>query len=92
MAPAPDPVVQIRPYRDGDERDVLQLLQVWHDLRAVTRDIRPDWDPSTPGLREAWDAGDHSPLPARSSEPRCSLLITAAVRGSPRRWDWRCWS
>ena len=20
----------------------------------------PDWDLSTPGLREAWDAGDHS--------------------------------
>ena len=30
------------------------------DLRAVTRDIRPDWDLSTPGLREAWDAGDYS--------------------------------
>src|SRR5262249_3577626 len=29
-----------------------------HDLRAVTREIRPDWDLSTPGLREAWDAGD----------------------------------
>jgi hypothetical protein len=30
------------------------------DLRAVTREIRPDWDLSTPGLREAWDAGDLS--------------------------------
>src|SRR5580765_2158577 len=30
------------------------------DLRAVTREIRPDWDLSTPGLREAWDAGDVS--------------------------------
>jgi peroxiredoxin len=28
------------------------------DLRAVTRKIRPDWDLSTPGLREAWDAGE----------------------------------
>jgi hypothetical protein len=28
------------------------------DLRAVTREIRPDWDLSAPGLREAWDAGD----------------------------------
>src|SRR5262249_48314662 len=27
------------------------------DLRAVTREIRPDWDLSTAGLREAWDAG-----------------------------------
>jgi len=32
------------------------------DLRAVTREIRPDWDLSAPGLREAWDAGDLSPF------------------------------
>lgn len=31
-----------------------------HDLRAVTREIRPDWDLSTPGLRDAWGAGDLS--------------------------------
>jgi len=30
------------------------------DLRAVTREIRPDWDLATPGLREAWNAGDLS--------------------------------
>jgi peroxiredoxin len=30
------------------------------DLREVTREIRPDWDPATPGLHEAWEAGDHS--------------------------------
>jgi peroxiredoxin len=30
------------------------------DLRAVTREIRPDWDLSTPGLREAWDADELS--------------------------------
>jgi hypothetical protein len=24
------------------------------------KEIRPDWDLSTPGLREAWDAGDFS--------------------------------
>jgi peroxiredoxin len=30
------------------------------DLRAATREIRPDWDLSAPGLRDAWDAGDHS--------------------------------
>ncbi|MGH2878815.1 MAG: redoxin domain-containing protein [Solirubrobacteraceae bacterium] len=30
------------------------------DLRDATREIRPDWDLSTPGLREAWDAGDVS--------------------------------
>jgi hypothetical protein len=26
----------------------------------VTREIRPDWDLSAPGLREAWEVGDHS--------------------------------
>jgi peroxiredoxin len=30
------------------------------DLRAVTREIRPDWDPLAPGLRAAWEAGDRS--------------------------------
>ena len=29
-------------------------------LREVTREIRPDWDLAAPGLRENWDAGDHS--------------------------------
>jgi peroxiredoxin len=28
------------------------------DLREVTRKIRPDWDLSAPGLREAWDRGE----------------------------------
>jgi len=30
------------------------------DLREVTRKIRPDWELTAPGLRAAWDAGDHS--------------------------------
>jgi peroxiredoxin len=30
------------------------------DLRDVMREIRPDWDLAAPGLREAWDAGDHA--------------------------------
>ena len=29
-----------------------------HDLRAATREVRPDWDLAVPGLREAWDGGD----------------------------------
>ena len=32
----------------------------WSDLRAASSEIRPDWDLSQPGLREAWDAGDYS--------------------------------
>ena len=30
------------------------------DLREVTRQIRSDWDLAAPGLRENWEAGDHS--------------------------------
>ncbi len=30
------------------------------DLREATRQIRPDWDLSAPGLRAAWDARDRS--------------------------------
>src|SRR6266487_141063 len=36
------------------------FYDLWRDLRAATSEIRPDWDLSTPGLREAWDAGDYS--------------------------------
>jgi peroxiredoxin len=36
--------------------------ELWQDLRAVTAEIRPDWDLAAPGLREAWDAGDRSPF------------------------------
>jgi hypothetical protein len=35
---------------------------LWHDLRAVTREVRPDWDLNAPGLRERWDAGDRAPF------------------------------
>jgi peroxiredoxin len=30
------------------------------DLREVTRELRPDWDLSAPGLRSAWEAGERS--------------------------------
>ena len=36
------------------------VVDLWHDLREVTREIRPDWDLSTPGLRAAWEVSDHS--------------------------------
>lgn len=36
------------------------VVELWHDLRVVSSEVRPDWDLSAPGLREAWDAGDHS--------------------------------
>ncbi len=34
--------------------------ELWQDLRDASSEFRPDWDLSAPGLREAWDAGDHS--------------------------------
>ncbi len=42
------------------------------DLRDATREIRPDWDLSTAGLRATWDAGErtlHYPYKA-AKEPR----------------------
>lgn len=36
------------------------IADLWHDLRSVMSQIRPDWDLSAPGLRESWNAGDHS--------------------------------
>jgi peroxiredoxin len=38
------------------------IVDLWHDLREVSRQVRPDWDLSTPGLRDAWEAGDRSPF------------------------------
>ena len=29
-------------------------------MREVSEEVRPDWDLSTPGLREAWEADDLS--------------------------------
>ena len=36
------------------------FYDLWRDLRDVSREIRPDWDLATPGLREAWEAGNHA--------------------------------
>jgi peroxiredoxin len=36
------------------------FYDLWRDLRDATRETRPDWDLGTPGLREAWEAGDLS--------------------------------
>jgi len=50
------------------------------NLREATKEIRPDWDLNTPGLRETWNAGDYSPFHGwdkRSGEP------PAAVRPGP---------
>jgi peroxiredoxin len=38
------------------------FAELWRDLRDAQSEIRPDWDLSRPGLREAWAAGDHAPF------------------------------
>ena len=65
------------------------FYDLWHDLRAATAEIRPDWDLSTPGLREAWDAGDYSKFHGwdrrspsrRRHRMRDRATIVAALRG-----------
>jgi peroxiredoxin len=36
------------------------FADLWRDLRAVTSEIRRDWDLSDHGLREAWERGERS--------------------------------
>jgi peroxiredoxin len=38
------------------------VYDLWRDLREVMSEVRPDWDLSAPGLREAWESGDLSPF------------------------------
>jgi len=45
------------------------VAELWRDLRAVTAAIRPDWDLSAPGLRQAWDAGDRTPFHGWNRRP-----------------------
>jgi hypothetical protein len=54
-------------------------IDLWHDLRAVTSEIRPDLDLSTPGLRSAWDADDFSRLHGwneRATMEGASIVLT----------------
>src|SRR5262249_16691176 len=53
-------------YWCGGRRSVGAL---WHDLRAGSAKVRPDWALSTPGLRERWDAGDYAPFHGWNKRP-----------------------
>jgi peroxiredoxin len=58
--------------------------ELWRDLREVTREIRPDWDLSTPGLRENWDSGDksqHWPY-AEAGRPEPATPIAVPTEGT----------
>lgn len=52
------------------------VQDLWQDLRAATAEIRPDWDLSAPGLREAWAAGDRSPFHGWDGRTRAPLAPT----------------
>ena len=45
------------------------FADLWRDLREATREIRADWDLGTPGLREAWEAGDRSRFYGQTMDP-----------------------
>jgi peroxiredoxin len=36
------------------------FAELWRDLREATKEVRPDWDLSAPGLRQEWEKGDFS--------------------------------
>ena len=46
------------------------IADLWRDLRVVTSEIRPDWDLSAPGLRDAWNAGDFSRFHGWNKRPK----------------------
>ena len=63
------------------------LADLWRDLRAVTREIRPDWDLSAPGLRAAWEAGDFSRFHGWNKQTTASAAGSPSGRGAPGRCD-----
>ena len=62
---------------------------LWRDLRAVLSEIRPDWDLSTPGLRERWDVGRPRALPRMGSlgEEARHRDVMEPPAGMPTAWS-----
>jgi hypothetical protein len=54
------------------------FADLWHDLRIVTSEIRPDWDLATPGLRERWEADDLSPFHGWNKQGKRAEELPAA--------------
>jgi peroxiredoxin len=61
------------------------VVDLWNDLRVVTSEIRPDWDLSTPGLREAWNAGDFSRFHGWNKQARAKAASLDGKRNSGRQ-------
>ena len=53
------------------------IADLWSDLRVVTSEVRPDWDLSAPGLRDAWNAGDRLPFHGWDKD----------AKATPVRWN-----
>ena len=55
--------------------------------RDVTREVRPDWDLSAPGLREVWNAGDLSHFHgwSKRSSPRARRHVARSSIATPER-------
>ncbi len=58
---------------------------LWRDLRAVSAEIRPDWDLATPGLRERWETGDLEPFHGWGKESPGRLTSVANQAPPPAR-------
>jgi hypothetical protein len=50
------------------------IADLWHDLRCVSSEIRPDWDLSAPGLGDTWNAGDRSAFHGWNKEAKTPPL------------------
>jgi hypothetical protein len=59
------------------------VVDLWYDLRAVTSEIRPGRDLSSPGLREAWNAEDLPPFHRWNKRASVEAASTARRRLSP---------
>ena len=69
------------------------FADLWRDLRAAMSESRPDWDLSTPGLREAWDAKDYTKFHGwdrRAAGGATSVSVPALDPRSPARATSSC--
>jgi peroxiredoxin len=55
------------------------FVDLWHDLREVFEETRPDYDLAKPGLRDEWDAGDYTHF--HGWDKRVSQTGTAPLHG-----------
>jgi peroxiredoxin len=60
------------------------FYDLWHDLRDLSREIRPDWDLDAPGLREA-GRRTISPLSMAGTDGTPGSWSPRASRSPPRR-------